>query len=765
MNFTSKYLLIFIFTCLLNSGYAQEIGIGQWRDHLPYNKCLSVAEAGNKIYTSTPFALFSYDKTDLSLQRLSKVNGLSDIGISWISYNTTCSTLVIAYTNTNIDLLKNGQIINISDIKRKEILGNKTINKITCIGKYAYLSCGFGIVVLDVEKEEIYDTYYIGPNGSQIDVLDLTLDTNDSTLWAATETGMYKASFNNPFISNYTSWSKDTIITGYNDRCNLVAYFNNKIYVNKSDGTWGHDSLYVRNNNIWQLFSGNSFNPRYSLKTIYDKLIITSSDYVDILNFADTVEYHMWGYAGEGYPQTSDATLDSENNLWIADKNYGLVKNWDKQNFSKLSLNGPLTADVFSMAASGNNVYSVAGGKTTTWAPMWNHGGVASFINNQWSTYSLPDSISDCVGIAVDPSNAQKIYVATWSKGIIEYTNGEVTNVYTDKNSTLSRNILWNDMTMISGLCFDQDNNLWVSNQQSNKAISCRKPDGSWTSYDLGSVVNGQNLGPMIIDNNNQKWILLRGTGIAVCNAENTTAKKLTSSQGSGNLPGNFTLSIAQDLDGAIWVGTDEGVVVIYSPENVFNGGNFDAQKILIDFGGYVQYLLETETVTSIAIDGANRKWFGTDKSGAYLMSADGTKQLLHFTTDNSPLFSNSITSIAIDNDGEVFFGTSKGIISYKSDAAPEPSPTSDNKVYAYPNPVKSGYDGPIAIKGLKENSDIKITDISGNLIFATKSLGSQAIWDGKNFSGKKAKTGVYLVFASDSNGSSTLVTKILFIN
>jgi len=375
---------------------------------LPYNKCLSVAEAGNKIYTSTPFALFFYDKTDLSLQRLSKVNGLSDIGISWISYNTTCSALVIAYTNANIDLLKDGQIINISDIKRKEILGNKTINKVTCIGKYAYLSCGFGIVVLDVEKEEIYDSYYIGPNGSQIDVLDLTLDTNDSTLWAATETGMYKASFNNPFISNYTSWSKDTTIAGYNDRCNLVAYFNNKIYVNKSDGTWGHDTLYTYNNNAWQLFPSHSFSPRYSLKAIYNKLIITSSDYVDVLNSADTIEYHMWGYAGEGYPQTSDATFDSENNLWIADKNYGLVKNWDKQNFSKLSLNGPLTADVFSMAVSGNNVYSVAGGKTSTWAPIWNRGGVASFINNQWSTYNLPDSIFDCVGIAVDPSNAQK---------------------------------------------------------------------------------------------------------------------------------------------------------------------------------------------------------------------------------------------------------------------------------------------------------------------------------------------------------------------
>jgi len=770
MNLTSRYLLIFVLTFIFNFGYAQEIGIGHWRDHLPYNKGMSVAEVGNRIYTSTPFALFSYDKTDLSLQRLSKVNGLSDIGISWISYNTTCSTLIIAYSNTNIDLLKDGQITNISDIKRKEILGNKTINKITCIGKYAYLSCGFGIVVLDVEKEEIYDTYYIGSNGSQVNVLDLTLDVTDSTLWTATESGIYKANFNNPYISSYTAWSKDTTITGYNDRCNLITAFNHKIYLNKSDGTWGHDTLFERSNNVWQLFPINLYTPRYSLKTIYNKFIITGTDYVDILNSSDTVEYHMWGYAGDGYPQPSDATLDSENILWIADKNYGLVKNWDKQYFSKFSLNGPLSSNVYTMAASGQDVWALGGGKSQQWAKMWGHEGAYAFLDNKWLTFNgsnVPamDTMSDFVCLAIDPSDSKKVYVGTWGYGVLAFDNQNLETVYSDVNSPITPNILDHKYIMISGLAFDGNNNLWISLSQSSKAIVCRKADGTWSSYDLGSAVNGQDLGQMIVDNNDQKWILMRGTGIAVCNSGNTTSKKLTSAQGSGNLPGNFTLSIAQDLDGAIWVGTDEGVVVIYSPENVFTGGNYDAQKILIDYGGYVQYLLETEAVTAIAIDGANRKWFGTDKSGVFLMSADGTKQLLHFTTDNSPLFSNSITSIAIDNDGEVFFGTSKGIISYKSDATPTPPAEDTNKVYAYPNPVKSGYEGPIAIKGLKRDSDVKITDISGNLIFATKSLGTQAIWNGTNFSGKRAKTGVYLVFASDSNGSSTLVTKILFIN
>jgi ligand-binding sensor domain-containing protein len=239
--------------------------------------------------------------------------------------------------------------------------------------------------------------------------------------------------------------------------------------------------------------------------------------------------------------------------------------------------------------------------------------------------------------------------------------------------------------------------------------------------------------------------------------------QRLSANAGNGSLPGLKILSFAVDQDGELWIGSDEGVAVIYSPENVFTGGNYDAQRILVIQDGYVQYLLETEAVTAITIDGANQKWFGTDKAGVFLMSSDGTKQLLHFTEENSPLLSNSITSIVIDINGEVYFGTSKGIISYRSTATP-PKPVNNN-VYAYPNPVREDYDGPIAIKGLVQNADVKITDVSGTLIYATKAQGGQAIWNGRNFEGDKAHTGVYMVFISNEDGSETIVTKIMVIN
>ena len=226
----------YIFICLLfvagfNRLFAQQVPIGQWRDELPYTLCNSLADAGTRIYVSTPFAVFYYDKQDNSLTRITKISGLSDIGISTISYNKEYQTLVIAYSNANIDLIKNNTIINISDIKRKTILGNKTINNIYFIGKDAYLSCGFGIVVLDISKEEIRDTYYIGKNGSQVNVLALTKDSHDS-LFAASEKGIYKAYANDPNLANFASWHKDTQIDTA-ATYNTITFFGGKVFVNK----------------------------------------------------------------------------------------------------------------------------------------------------------------------------------------------------------------------------------------------------------------------------------------------------------------------------------------------------------------------------------------------------------------------------------------------------------------------------------------------------------------------------------------------------
>jgi len=200
-----KFTLVLLILPLYLFCQNAQVPIGQWRDELPYNFCNSVAEAGTRIYASTPYALFYYDKEDNSVTRITKIQGLSDIGITCIAYNSDTKTLIVTYSDANIDLIKNNTIINISDIYRKTILGNKTINSIYCIGSDAYLLCGFGIVVMDLVKEEIRETYYIGNGGSQVNVLGLVKDASD-TLWASTEKGIYKAWYKDPNLANYAVW-------------------------------------------------------------------------------------------------------------------------------------------------------------------------------------------------------------------------------------------------------------------------------------------------------------------------------------------------------------------------------------------------------------------------------------------------------------------------------------------------------------------------------------------------------------------------------
>jgi len=149
--------------------------------------------------------------------------------------------------------------------------------------------------------------------------------------------------------------------------------------------------------------------------------------------------------------------------------------------------------------------------------------------------------------------------------------------------------------------------------------------------------------------------------------------------------------SIAEDREGNIWVGTNKGPVVYYDPSVIFDNEEFNGYQPEIprnDGTQFVDLLLSTEKINAIAVDGANRKWFATEKSGVFLVSDDGKKEIHHFTEENSPLFSNNVQTLAVnDKTGEVYFGTDKGIVSYRGEAT-EGGDDFEN-VYVFPNPVR----------------------------------------------------------------------------
>ena len=780
MHFNPRILkrtvLPFLLITILQWPMFAQVAIGQWREHLPYRQGISVAYAGNKTFCATESGLYSTDHEDQSLERLSKINGLSDVGFSSLAYDESTNTLIIAYSNTNIDLLQDNTIYNLPDIKNKPILGNKTINNIHVDNGRAYLACGFGIVVLDLLKQEVEDTYYIGDNGAHVFVNDL--DINDELVLAATDEGLYTAPSSSVFLANYQEWSVDSTLPLAN--YNTIAALGDKILVNRK--VEAHDTIYWKDFGAWNYFDTTSFEIVQSIESMNGAFTIASDREIDAID----VDFNSYWHTG-GYPtldrgcRPSQIVFDSDGSLWVADVEIGLVKISGDYICDHFAINGPYTIGASDIHVWDSRLFVASGSITSSWGNTYSLSGIYHFEEENWNRVSIetaPDVglFYDVARVKVNPQDSRISYASTWGTGLVELYEGVPVALYDALNSVLLPTAGSENNVRIIGMEFDTDGNLWISGSETgDDLLYCKTPGGDWHSFYFGSVApTFSTFGDIVIDDIGQKWIIgHRGVGLIVFNDGGTLAntgddqmKKLTQSLGNGNMASNDINAIAKDLDGEIWVGTTNGISVFYSPEAVFDGGDFDSQQILIEQDGYVQNLLENETVTDIAVDGANQKWIGTSGAGIFLMSDDGTEEIHHFTTENSPLFSDAIVSIAVDHlTGEVFIGTDKGIMSYRGSATYGGNSVDDYDVVAFPNPVEPNYDGPIAIRGLVRDSDIKIADVAGNVVFATSAEGGTAIWNGKNPSGVRARSGVYLVFASNEDGKEALVTKILLVN
>lgn len=764
--------------------FAQGMGINQWRTHLPMNICNSIDGNQDVIYASSAYGLIVYDRSENSINRLTRVNGLNDIDIVDIAFHPEKEILVVAYKNTNIDLIADNAIINIRAIIETSAVppGEKQLNSISLIGDIAYLSCDFGIVLLDVVNEEIVDTYYLGPTGSHVGVNEVI--KTDTAFIAVTKEGVYWASTENQNLSYYEAWNKFENIEFPEAEYNHIDSYNDMIFISKLDESYGGDTVLFYFNDIWmqntELIEPNEISDLYATD---DYLAIVTASQVQFYDENLLLFDKIYTYGNDRSSRPADIFVDQNDTIWLADRNYGLVQQIDTWNYEIYAPDGPATSNIFDLSSAGGDLWMVQGGMDGTWLNQWLPGTLYYFIEEKWGGISSAiapelDEARDMVAVCVNPFDPETVFFGSWNKGLYEFNNGDFVNQYNSTNSSLEPAQGWDGTVYkVAGLTFDNDGNLWVSNSQCDNALSVRINDGTssgeWYSFYIGSASIEKEVGKIVVDDMGQKWILSRRANTLIVFNDNNTIedpsddqyKTLSNASGNGNLFGTV-YSFAIDHDGELWLGTDAGIGVIYSPENVFSDYSFDAQRILIpreDNDTLADILLENNKITAITIDGANKKWIGTENAGVFLISDDGLEEFHHFTTANSPLLSNTIIDIEInDVSGEVFFGTNKGIISFKGEAT---EIITTKEVYAYPNPVRPGYEGPIAINGLTLNADFKVTDISGNLVFEGRAEGSQAIWHGRTLDGRKVSPGVYLVFASDETGENTFVTKILFVN
>lgn len=774
----TRYLLFFIAILALMQKAGAQIGIGEWTDYQSYASAKNVVDTGDKIYCVTDGGLFSYDKTDNSILKMSGINGLSDVGIQRLAYSKENNLLLIAYQNANIDLLIGNTIFNISDVKRKQIPADKTINNIMFSGKLAYLACGFGIVVINTEKKEIKDTYFIGNEGDYLNVLDIASD--GTFLYAATIDGIYKASASEPNLQNYNNWVRQTSIPHADKKFNAIEFFNGHIVANYASGEWWNDEMYQLNGSSWTPYLPDV---RYvaEISATGNYIVISSRNMVLVFNEKNEQLRKIEKYVLSGVEETSinpvSATLDAQNILWIADKTFGLIKAGTQ--YERIVPQGPADNQIFSLTMNGQDLWIASGGRSESWNNIWTSPKFQLEREGNWTVFDKnsfpnPNDFRDIVCVTADPKNPDHAFAGSWGGGVLEFNNGKFVKRFDNLNSSLQTqlpNSPNEPYVRIGGMDFDSKGNLWITNSGVANVLSVYQTDGNWKSYDLGAIAN-KIIGKVIVTKNDDKWILVpRGYGLYAFNSTNNVGEtqkvvaRFKNDDGEFLTEMNEVHSMVEDLNGELWVGTSGGVAVFTNPEKIWKDATMYATRPALNLNDTLFHpLLQKEIITAIAVDGANRKWFGTKSSGVYLTSADGETELKHFTTENSPLLNNEITDIAVNQkSGEVFIGTISGLISYMGEATEANDEFSD--VYVYPNPVRETYEGPIVVKGLVDDTDVKITDISGNLVYKTTSLGGQAIWDGKNLNGNRCKTGVYLIFLSDAFGEKTKVTKLMFIH
>jgi hypothetical protein len=766
------------------------IAIGSWFDYIPYQSSNSVALSKDKVFLSVKTGLAILDKFDGSIDRFSKTDGLTESDISLIRYNSAIEKLVVVYSSSNIDLVGKGmKVTNFPYIdEAKGIVGGKAINDIFFSGKFGYLATQFGMVKVDLEQELVVYTTFTGTSVADVAVW-------DKKVMLSTKNGVYAFDETRPGNPlDFNQW-------------NILQTSDGKEFSgNFSQMTVSNDALYVvqtvgNNSSLWKVkqnISSNIYNVPAGFTVNFMKP--GSNLYLGLYNNDESQNGRIVGinpldevildFSGQ---DCVNRPLDLEEdtnlkNLWISDKFDGF-RVLRGSNFTCSTVpvpNSPYSQDAASMYFQNRQLLVIP---SNSWfREDYNDGRNGYYLmskDGQWTRTrkddlpGLPDDASLDWTVAAPDFKNNKIWVGSFRGGVVEVTEGKTWKVYDRSNSSLLGTIGDATRPRVSGIALDPKNNLWVANYNSPKPISVRKSDGTWRNFELPASGGGK-LKSLLIDKQNYKWFLVGGgSGVLVFddggdidNTGNDRFKYFSSSnspEGFARLKTSTANALAQDKDGDIWVATDGGIVQFACGSGVFNqnctGSVIIKSQTNISGDNFNNYVLGDIRCLSIYVDGANRKWVGTD-NGLYLLSSDGRTEIAHFTVKNSPLIDNQVVSLAGDpENGRVFIGTARGITSIRSEAT-DGSILQGADIYAFPNPVRPGYEGPIVIKGLAQDSNVKITDVNGQLVFETKALGGQAIWNGLALNGTRVGQGVYLVFCTSTSLETpdTAVTKILMM-
>ncbi|WP_299670663.1 hypothetical protein [uncultured Polaribacter sp.] len=769
----SFYILIISFTINSQTDYS-----ASWEDFYSYNNVKNFTKVNNIIYALSDNAVFTYNVSNGDVDKLSSVQGLSGETTTAIYYNSAFKRLVIGYENGLVEVVDDDGTITISsDIVNFNQSGEKSINHISEFNNKLYLSTPFAVVVYDIEKLEFGDTYFIGNNSAAVKINETIIANN--IIYAVTENGIFKADITSNTLIDYNNWQQ--LFSGRNFKGisllnDLYVFEGSKLF--EFDGT---NLVEVRNfsENITSI-KESSTNLSISLNTLAVVLDVNMSE-VGQFSSDSNFDYSL------------NTAFFENNTAFLATQEFGILAATFNQpnDYLEIHPEGPLSNEVFSIAANNADLWVVYGGYDGTFTPVLNKQGFSHFNGENWinTPYNPAFPVTDLSHITIDTNAENKVYISSFgstsnvnsvaSGGLLVVENDEITTFYNHLNSPLQDIEVLDPSRVtlrISGTALDSQGNLWVTNIGVPNELKKLSVNGQWSSYDMGSVKTSASFGlsEMIIDRNNSVWYGSRNNGVFVFNENGNRKKSLIATPNLGNLPDATVRTVAVDRSNSIWLGTRSGLVVYTNASGIFEETVSNANPIIILDDGVANKLAGDQTINTIFVDGADNKWIGTDNGGALYTNPSGQTTIANFSKQNSPLPSNRILKIKVDTTtGKVYFATDKGIVAYNSNVAPFGDVL--GAVYAYPNPALKNHET-VTIDGrngthLPKGTNVKILDVAGNLVYETNVVegqelqGGKVVWNKKNLAGNTVASGIYIVLLSNDDASESAVTKIAIVN
>ncbi len=767
--FTATLLLLFIMSGMHNTAVGQNnLAIGDWEIYLPYKTGRYVTQSEDKVYYATTVALLSIDKQTLERREVSKIDGLHDVRISALNYDETTDKLIIAYNNTRLDIISGNTVTEVNDIIEKSILGDKFIYDIHVNDGIAYMATGFGIVEYDLQLNQFG---FFASTNFRVN----TINTFQEKIYASTEQGLYTFDLNssqNP--SNFNFWELQGTDVGLDS-----------IYTALQSIELDNTTYLITEERLYQTTLVNTFEQidiaAFDFRFIFEvdgKLglgVETSESNVELYLY-DPLTSTLEAMPSNCINNTNDIIQDQFGTLWVADE-FNDIRFIQNGTCNRIEGDGPRATNMSDLEIVDDTLYIASGGAADNFTYTFDRSGFYQFADGDWTNFNefntqvIADSnLLNFYTITKNPITSA-VMAGTYWNGILEFDTNQRDGVVYNKHtgSSLEGAIGDEARTRITDLVYDDDDNLWVLNYAAANALNVLTAEGIWHSFNLGNNTFVSNL---VIDDLGYKWMTLAGNngGVLVYDdggtiADPTDDRFFELNQSNTLLESGVIYSVHKDDDGDIWVGSELGPVVFRCGSNIFEGECAGATR-KVEQDGDLAALLATESIRTIDTDGGNQKWFGTT-NGVFVQSADGLTRQHHYTSENSPLLDNTIIDFAYDGkSGIMYIATNSGLNAIKTESTAA-SFSHSGSATVFPNPVRPDYEGPIAIKGLAKNASIKITDINGNLVYEGNSVGGQAIWDGFDYNGTKASTGIYLVFSSTTDqfrDPDTFVSRIVFI-